>query len=207
MKRAHIKPGFRISQEQFHLFWRLFSQASAVQGWDRLRTIERDEKRRELLRFLGWQSLKDVDRTKGFDDLKKRLLELADIVVNPGPDRGQPVAPDEDDGDRRRVVFRIQETADSLAAAEFPDSYLIPIFKNFGMVNGWLSLTSLKRDGERGLIALNAVLQDRLISWNRAKHRRSHPRPAKPVQTLCNLHAAHLPDAIMATPDLFFAGG
>src|SRR5580700_10023690 len=92
-------PGWRMTFEQHGLFWRMWGNACIAQGWDKLPSAERDERRREMLAEIGFESIKDVNSTTGFDAVKKRLMELTDRVAN---------EPD-DAGDRRRLLHCIGE--------------------------------------------------------------------------------------------------
>jgi hypothetical protein len=33
MKRTALKPGWKMTEDQHHLFWRLWGQTSKAQGW------------------------------------------------------------------------------------------------------------------------------------------------------------------------------
>ena len=64
----------RLLPAQVKLFWRLWSAACAVQGWQ---GPEREVQRKAILIEMGWESLTEVDHTAGFDRLKGRLLALS----------------------------------------------------------------------------------------------------------------------------------
>jgi hypothetical protein len=73
----------KLSKAQCDLFWSLWAAACRYQGWTRdrgLTSAEIDIKRKALLAACGFGSLKDVDKTAGFDAVKARLLALQDDV-------------------------------------------------------------------------------------------------------------------------------
>lgn len=93
-----------LSKAQLTLFWRSWSAACATQGWTRAAgwtTAQIDDKRHELLKGLGFASLKDVDN-RGFDRVLAKLRLLADRVDG-AMEVGRPQT-----GDARRLLWRIE---------------------------------------------------------------------------------------------------
>lgn len=142
-----------MTAEQASLFWRLWRDACAYQGWDALPSSERDEKRHEVLSECGFDSIKRVDSTHGFDRLKRRLLELTGHVYNEPDDAGQ----------RRRILLRIGETLSDLGQAGYPDLSLDTILRErFKVIEGVRTITDLET---RELTKLLWTLNARLASW------------------------------------------
>lgn len=93
-----------LSKAQLTLFWRSWSAACNTQGWTRAAgwtTAQIDDKRHELLKGLGFASLKDVDN-RGFDKVLAKLRLLADRVDG-AVEVGRPQT-----GDARRLLWRIE---------------------------------------------------------------------------------------------------
>ncbi|HEX3716994.1 MAG TPA: hypothetical protein VH595_03425 [Verrucomicrobiae bacterium] len=157
---ASHPPGWGMNAAQISLFWRLWGDACAYQGWDALSSVERDEKRHEVLTECGFSSAKHVDRTVGFDRVKKRLMELQGHVHN------EP----EDAGERRRIVARIGTLLAELGEARYPEHSLDTILrKRFKVIEGVSSITDLDT---RELLNLVRTLAARLASWT---HRQDVP--------------------------------
>lgn len=70
-----------LSASQVTLFWRLWAAAVRAQGWGGLPKAEIELRRKAMLRECGFESLTAVDKTSGFDQVKRRLLELQDSVA------------------------------------------------------------------------------------------------------------------------------
>lgn len=62
-----------LSKAQVCWFWREWSKACSVQGWQ---GDEKEQRRREVLQEVGFASLTMVDKTAGFDRLKARVMAL-----------------------------------------------------------------------------------------------------------------------------------
>lgn len=95
----------RLSDAQLNLFWRIWGAACRAQNWDRshgFSAADIGEKRHEMLRDLGFASLKDVDQRDGFDRLLARVRVLA------GQIKGAIDEVDPHQGDRRRLLYRMQ---------------------------------------------------------------------------------------------------
>lgn len=93
-----------LSKAQLTLFWRSWSAACTTQGWTRAAgwTVNQiDDKRHEMLKGLGFASLKDVDN-RGFDRVLAKLRLLADRVDG-AVDEVRP-----QNGDARRLLWRIE---------------------------------------------------------------------------------------------------
>ena len=148
-------------------FWnfinKLWPAACAGQGWDKLPSAEREDKRHEVLAALGFGSLKHVDKRKGFDRVVERLEELAKAVIVIGPDQGEPVVEGEAAGERRRLLHRVGETATELSQAGYPEHSLMTILRDFGVVPGVRDITGLPGDA---LLTLSRTLTARLADWS-----------------------------------------
>ena len=69
-----------MRQPQHDLFFRLWAEACAAQGWDQLPSASREARRYEMLAACGFDSLKEVDPLRGFDRVKARLAVLANRI-------------------------------------------------------------------------------------------------------------------------------
>lgn len=93
-----------LSKAQLTLWWRSWSAACKAQGWTRgggWNAEQIDAKRHEILRELGFESLRDVDN-RGFDRLLARVRMLANRVDG-AVDEVRP-----QNGDSRRLLWRIE---------------------------------------------------------------------------------------------------
>jgi len=70
----------RLSKAQVSWFWREWSKACSIQGW---MGEEKESRRRELIREIGFGSLTQVDRSAGFDRLKARVMALQYRIEGP----------------------------------------------------------------------------------------------------------------------------
>jgi hypothetical protein len=166
--RAQLKPGWRMTQDQADLFWRLWRAACAWQGWDKLPSAERDARRREMLAECGFSSLTLVDSTHGFDAVKKRLEELAGVVHNERADAG----------DRRRILAIAREAMSDLLASGYPPRAVDTILRErFHIVEGVRAIADLDTDE---LLNLSRTLTARLASWNKLPKTPLQP-PSKAV--------------------------
>lgn len=138
MKRDHksLKPGWRITQGQWLSLWRMWGDACKQQGWDKLPPAAREEKRHEVFAELGFASAKDIDKTTGFDKVKRRLEELVGKVHASG----------EGEGERTRLLHRIGETFAELAELGYSAEATAKILKDFGVVPGVRGITDLSED-------------------------------------------------------------
>lgn len=119
MKPAALKPGWRMTQDQHDLFWRLWASAMRGQGWNTVPAVEQEAHRRAVLAELGFASAKLIDTRQGFDDVKKRFQALAGKVRNEAPDAGQ----------RRRLLSRIGHAIAELDQAGYPPRSLDKILR------------------------------------------------------------------------------
>jgi hypothetical protein len=138
--------GWKMTGAQAARFWREWAGVMRAQGW---KAAESEIRRKEMLARLGFASLKDVDKTDGFDAVLKELLRLQDVVVNEA----------EDDGQRRRYVHRIGEQL-----AEFneigQEHYVEPILKDrFKVFPGLSCISDLSTEElRRAVMTLDARL-------------------------------------------------
>jgi len=216
---APLKPGWKMTEDQHALFWRLWSAACRGQGWFYLKTAERNARRKEVLRELGFTSAKLIDSRDGFDHVRERLEALADRVHNERPDAGH----------RRRLLWNIDQARSRLNAAGYPAAALDKILRQrFKVIPGLRTVADLETEE---LVNLLRTLTARARSWkqrqeflavwralllNLALHNLWPPRSARPdprnapgtapasaAHPLCSPHSDLLqrPGA-----DLFFAG-
>jgi hypothetical protein len=192
-----------MTEDQHALFWRLWSNACEYQGWNALPAKECEKKRKEILAAIGFRSATLIDSTQGFDDVKKRFLELAGRVVNERPDAGL----------RRRVLARIGPALAALEDAGYPQHSLDTILKTrFKVIEGIRTIADLETPE---LICLSRTLTARLAAWKQQQGPGIQAGPYSAAgtileddaHTLCNVNAGHMQDAVMATPDLFFQAG
>lgn len=133
----------RLRPAQQALFWRLWSDACAVQGWQ---GPARERQRKAILEEMGWESLKDVDHTAGFDRLKGRLERLA-YRISGGAEAAFP-----DLGEMRRHCGLIRTDLLPRLAAVHPDphAYLARILRDrFGGEVRWESLAENPATGPK----------------------------------------------------------
>lgn len=133
----------RLRPAQLALFWRLWAEACAVQGWQ---GAEREIQRKAVLAELGFSSLKLVDHTAGFDRLKGRLQTLA-YRIQGGTEAAFP-----DVGEMRRHCGIIRTDLLPRLAAVHPDpqGYLARILRDrFGGEVRWESLAENPETGPR----------------------------------------------------------
>ncbi|HEX4122327.1 MAG TPA: hypothetical protein VH619_17055 [Verrucomicrobiae bacterium] len=157
------RPGWGMTQDQISLFWRLWSGACAYQGWDAMSSADRDEKRHEVLAECGFASAKHIDRTDGFDRVKKHLLELQGRVHNES----------EDAGERRRIVSRLGIILAEMGEAGYPEHSLNTILRErFKIIEGVNTITDLET---RELLNLVRTLSSRLASWKRCATVQTEP--------------------------------
>lgn len=93
-----------LTKAQLTLWWRTWSTACKAQGWTRengWNSEQIDAKRHEILKELGYKSLRDVDN-RGFDKLLSRTRLLASRLEG-AIDEVQP-----SNGDARRLLWRIE---------------------------------------------------------------------------------------------------
>ena len=154
MKRAALKPGWKMTPEQHRLFWRLWTAACAWQGWP---SQDCEEKRREILTALGFDSAKEIDSTRGFDAVKSRLMELAGKVVNETPDAGE----------RRRILSRVGLALGELGQADYPQAALHRILRErFHVIEGEGTIADLPTVE---LLNLVRTLTARLAGWQKKR--------------------------------------
>ncbi len=133
----HLKPA------QVAHFWKLWAEACDVQGW---MGKDRELQRKNVLAELGWNSLKDVDRTSGFDRLKGHLLRLSYRIPG-GTEAAFP-----DVGEMRRHCGLIRADLLPRLAAVHPDpeGYLGRILRDrFDGVRRWEDLAEDPLHGPR----------------------------------------------------------
>jgi len=196
--RAKLVENWNMSSEQRTFFWRLWKNACAWQGWNKLSATEQNEHRHAMLAALGFKSVREVNSTDEFDRLKSHLLALAGIVENAAPDAGS----------RRRLLSSIGAVIVVLETSGYSSHSINTIlFNRFKIVRGILSISDLDTHQLKQLLL---TLTARLDSWNRRQSSALQDDPPTPgtvpaeaVQTLCSTNAADLPGA---TPDLFFHG-
>ena len=133
----------QLKPAQVSLFWRLWADACAVQGW---MGQDREVQRKNMLSELGWKSLKDVDRTRGFDRLKGHLLRLSYRIPG-GTEAAFP-----DVGEMRRHFGLIRADLLPRLASVHPDpeGYLGRILRDrFDGVRRWEDLAENPLHGPR----------------------------------------------------------
>lgn len=170
-----VKVGWKMSEEQASWFWRNWERACRVQGWT---GAARDVKRHEVLAGLGFASIKEVDKTAGFDRLKKRVLELQAKVLVDTPETGQPAAPGEDAGERRRLLWRVAEAVAALQKSGYPEHSFATVFRDFGLVKGWRGIADLEQGR---LLTLSRTLSRIHTEWLERKAEEAEYEAAKPV--------------------------
>lgn len=186
--RATLKPGFRFSDDQFNLFWTAWSRACKYQKWDALTTAQREEKRHEILQSLGFESLKHVDATQGFDNVLRRLERLAGTVHHRA-----------DEGQRRRLLVRIGELFSDLDAAGYPPHSIDTILKKrFKVIPGLQTIPTLETPE---LVNLLRTLSSRLATWKKRQPPAIQPDPPAPGMAVANA----MPDDCTALADTLFA--
>lgn len=206
-----MNTGFRISPGQQALFFRLFAAAADCQKWH---PSERETKRKELLSSLGFQSLKDVDTKDGFDAVKLRLEELSDTVHTDSADAHA--------GQRRRILWRVNQALEKLRAANYPERSIATILSE--RFKATLGVTRLEDLATEDLLDVSKTFTARLADWQlqssfleaaltiariatltgvqleSPKRRQSRSRAADPAHTLCSPIAADMQPQ-------FFLGG
>jgi hypothetical protein len=197
-------PGWKMTPEQRSLYWRLWAAACEYQGWDRLSAVERDEKRHQVLAGCGFASAKDIDRTDGFDAVKKRLEELVDIVHNEPPDAGL----------RRRILSRVNRALWQLRQAEYPEHSIQTILlERFKVIEGSTTIPDLPT---HELVNLSKTLAARLATQKERQAQSIRPAPSS-VGNAASCNAAGTAYASAVKPlfspiaadfqDSFFHGG
>lgn len=158
-----------LKPRQLALFWRLWSDACATQGWI---GDEKELRRHEVLENLGFSSLKLVDPTSGFDRVKHRLMALS-YRLEGGAGLAFP-----DIGDMRRHLHLIEsDVLPRLAAlVESPDAYVDAICRDkFGHSGPWRSLADHPDRGPNRVIHL-------LMTLKRAMRRLEASQSDKPLR-------------------------
>jgi len=127
-------PGWKMTVDQHGLLFRLWRDACARQGWDKLSSAERDLKRKEQLRAVfGFEKSFTELNTKGDCDLFfARLKFLADNLQGAREDQ------DPEPGQRRRYMHRIGELLsefDEVGQLEYVEPILKERFKRFKGLN------------------------------------------------------------------------
>jgi hypothetical protein len=213
---APLQLGWKMSVDQVPLFWRLWGAACRGQGWSGKEAIA---KRKEVLAELGFASVKHIDAAGGFDRVREHLEALAARVQNERPDAGE----------RRRLLWNIDQARAELSAAAYPAEFLNKIFKQrFRVIAGVRLIGDLETEE---LLNLLRTLKNRLATWkqqqlltgilrplllNLALHKAWPSRSARPasrsatgtasasaMHTLCSTDSELLPQR---EADLFLAG-
>ena len=99
-RRSSYNPAiWKMSRAQHGLFFELWEKVCAAQGFDQLSSKDCELKRKAILAevFHGPKSAKDINAKDEFDAIKKKFLELADIVEA-----------DSDAGERRRLLWSVE---------------------------------------------------------------------------------------------------
>jgi hypothetical protein len=142
-----------MSPPQRRAFWRMWAAAMRHQGWNALPFSAQNGKRHEVLSACGFQSAKDVDPTSGFDRVRARLEELADVVHFERPDAGE----------RRRILWLIGQTTTDLRRSNYSAAALEKILRvRFKIIPGARTLADLETSK---LTQLLYTLRGRLKAW------------------------------------------
>ena len=160
-----------LSESQLNLFWRLWAAACRCQGWDRehgFKVADVNAKRHEVLQELGFASLTHVDKREGFDRVKARLNVLCSRI------EGAVDEVDVHQGDRRRLLFRMQSLIRCLCVYMHPDEAGKYVHKICTDKFAW-----------RGAITRG---------WEELDHR---PRPAEPLNGQPRLRPSELEELII----------
>lgn len=121
-----------LSKKQTSRFWRDWSAACKAQGWttrNGWNTAQIQEQRYALLSRAGFNSLTEVDPTRGFDRLLAELGLLQDNLARTAETlpAAQVEVPaglglstmNDDPGERRRILFRIREHTKALGGDRY----------------------------------------------------------------------------------------
>jgi hypothetical protein len=166
-----------MTEGQAVLFWRLFGAASRYQQWT---ASEAESRRRDILMECGFRSAKEIDRTDGFDRVKKRLEELSGRIHNEPEDAGR----------RRRVLARVGHALADLNAAGYPPRSLNTLLaERFKIIEGVRTVADLDTVE---LANLSRTLTARLAAWRKRFDSPAHAATAAaavaaaPPQPLCS---------------------
>ncbi|HEV7924364.1 MAG TPA: hypothetical protein VGR14_03355 [Verrucomicrobiae bacterium] len=131
----HTTADWKMTPPQRRAFWRMWAAAMHHQGWNALPFSAQNDKRHEVLSACGFESAKDIDPTAGFDRVRARLEELADVVHVERPDAGE----------RRRILWLINQTRTDLHRAGYSSSAVETIlYMRFKVIPGANTITDLE---------------------------------------------------------------
>jgi hypothetical protein len=128
LKRAKLKPGWKMSQDQHFKYFQLWASVLKAQGWDKLPSADRESKRHEVMdRVFGpGRSAKQINKTSDFDAWVKECHRLTD-TLDAGPD-----------GERRRLLNGV-----GVALAELEELVAEQWLTTF-LLNGWRIVPGLR---------------------------------------------------------------
>ncbi len=118
--------GWQMTADQQRLYFALWNKACIHQGWDKLTSKEREEKRREIMAevFDGPKSAKDVNRHAEFDAIKAKFLQLSDSV------QGTRETDHPDIGEKRRLLKVVAYQKRLIRVYREPEAYVTKILKD-----------------------------------------------------------------------------
>jgi hypothetical protein len=151
-----------LSKAQVAWFWREWAKACSVQGWQ---GDEKEQRRREVLLEVGFDSLTRVDKTAGFDRLKARLMALQ-YRIEGATNEVFPA-----NGDMRRHLHLIKSRYIPALARLVPDpsAYVAEVCRDkFGHQAPWERLGDHPVTGPKRIQELLFTLAARVSSLRRA---------------------------------------
>jgi hypothetical protein len=151
-----------LSKAQSSWFWREWAKACSVQGWQ---GDEKEQRRREVLLEVGFDSLTKVDKTAGFDRLKARVMALQ-YRLEGATNEVFPA-----NGDMRRHLHLIRTRHIPALARLVPDpaAYVAEVCRDkFGHRGPWYRLGDHPETGPRRVQELLFTLAARVSSLRRA---------------------------------------
>jgi hypothetical protein len=172
----------KLSPKQQSHFWLIWAEVCSVQGW---LGAEKEVHRKEVLAECGFRSLKDVDKTAGFDRLKGALNRLR-YRLEGGTEAAFP-----DTAEARRHAWLIGHKlipalAADLGGQDKAEAYVAKIIRDRWDSDLHWSQLGLHLDPRRS----PEMLRHLLFTLSRVLHRRDalpDDAPAQAVQVAQNL--------------------
>ena len=162
----------KLSFGQVRMFWSLWSGACSAQGW---MNAEREQRRREVLGSLGFQSLTDVDQGDGFDRVRAELLRLSDRLD------GATESAFPEIGRMRRDLWIVEHRLIPalVKSGRDPERYIASIIEDRGWGVHWMNIPN---DPQRGParareLMLTLTRATRALSRGSKSPRRPTPKP------------------------------
>lgn len=152
----------KLAPAQQSLFWRVWARVCEYQGWTRERGLtseDIDARRRETLARCGFDSLRAVDRGRGFDRVLAELGRLRDNLERTAE------VDNSDPGTRRRYLHKLAQDAATLGGMH----YLLAIARDkFHVTSGLSTIEDLPTGQLRQLV----------VTLHARRHYRRQPAPA-----------------------------